>query len=123
MGDTDDDLLQFINSSFQSVWALETLLVLKRELRPWNGSELVAMLRASQLVVDNALQSLVVAGLVSINGEGASFRPANDYIAASVERVEQLYRSRPNTVRRAIVAAATGSSAAAFADAFKLRKD
>ena len=123
MGDTDDDLLQFINSSFQSVWALETLLVLKRESRPCMGSELVAMLRASQLVVDNALQSLVLAGLVSIDREGASFRPANDHIAASVERVEQLYQSRPNTVRRAIVAAATDSSAAAFADAFKLRKD
>ena len=39
-----------------------------------------------------------------------------------VEQFDQLYRARPNAVRRAIVSAGT-SSATAFADAFKLGKD
>jgi DNA-binding IclR family transcriptional regulator len=118
----DEELLSFIASSFRSVWALELILLLKSERRSWTHAELVAALRASELVVNNALDDLVAAGMVAVDSEGAAYRPANDQISESVDRVEQLYRTRPNTVRRAIIAASS-SSAAAFADAFKLRKD
>ena len=117
---SDEDVLRFIAASFPSVWALELLLALKRECRPWTRDELVTTLRASELVVSKALDALVAAGLASIEGEGALFRPVNRDVEECVERVEQLYRSRPNKVRRAIVAAST-SSAAAFANAFRLR--
>lgn len=117
-----DDLLRFIGSSFRSVWALELLLVLKREPRLWSRAELVSTLRASDLVVSKALDGLVTAGLVSLEGEGASFMPVSREVAAQVDEVEKLYAARPDAVRRAIVAA-TASGATAFADAFRLRKD
>ena len=86
-----DDLLRFIGSSFRSVWALEVLLVLKREPRQWTHAELVSTMRASELVVSRALDALLAAGLVSIEGEGARYMPVNASVAECVEQVEKLY--------------------------------
>ena len=119
---SDEDVLRFIAASFPSVWALELLLALKAEPRLWTSDELLSSLRASELVVSKALDALVAAGLASVQGDGARYRPVNVDVEAWVDRTEQLYRTRPNKVRRAIVSAST-SSAAAFADAFKLRRD
>jgi hypothetical protein len=116
----DDELLSFIASSFRSVWALE--LLLKSEGRAWARSDLIAHLRASDLVVANALAELVAAGFASVDEDGACYRPATDEVGRSLDAAEKLYRSRPNAVRRAIIAAGS-SSATAFADAFKLRKE
>ena len=119
---SDEDVLRFIAASFPSVWALELLLVLKREPRVWTGDELLASLRASELVISKALDALVAAGLASTEGDGVRYQPVNREVEHCVERTEHLYRTRPNKVRRAIVSAST-SSAAAFADAFRLRRD
>ena len=118
----DEELHSFISSSFRSVWALELILLLKSEKRSWSPADLVTTLRASELVVNNALHGLVAAGMVSVDDQGATYMPVNDQIAECVDDVEQLYRTKPNAVRRAIIAASS-SSATAFADAFKLRKD
>jgi hypothetical protein len=118
---SDEKVLRFVAASFPSVWALELLLALKRERRLWPRSELVATLRASELVVTKAIDGLIAAGLASAEGESAIYLPVNREVEEFVERVEQLYRTRPNAVRRAIVSARS-SSAAAFADAFKFRK-
>jgi hypothetical protein len=118
----DQDLLQFVTSSFRSVWALELLLVLKRQQREWKRSELVTTMRASELVVNNALDSLLVAGLASLEGDCARYMPVNDEVADYVARTEKLYAARPDAVRRAIVSGAA-SGVTAFADAFRLRKD
>ena len=115
-----DDLLLFIAASFPSVWALEVLLVLRSERRLWPRAELVSALRASELVVSRALDGLGAAGLASIENEGALYLPVSEDLDACIDRAEELYRSRPNAVRRAIIAT---SSAAAFADAFRLRRD
>ena len=114
-------MLRFIAASFPSVWALELLLILKNERRAWTNSQLVEKLRASELVVNNSIDALVSAGLASIEDGGATYLPVSQEVGADIERAEQLYRSRPNKVRRAIVAAST-SSATAFADAFKIRR-
>jgi hypothetical protein len=119
---SEEDILRFVAASFPSVWTLELLLALKREPRPWPREELVRTLRASELVVGKAIDALLAAGLISIEGEGAVYLPVNSGVADCVEQVEQLYRTRPNRVRRAIVTAGT-SSATAFADAFKLRRE
>lgn len=121
MSSSEESVLRFIAASFPSVWALELLLVLKAERRSWTRGELVQALRASELVVNKTLEALVAAGLATIEGEGAAYAPVNREVDECVELAEQLYRSRPNKVRRAIVAAST-SSAAAFADAFKIRR-
>jgi len=118
---SDDDVLRFVAASFPSVWALELLLTLKGERRVWTRQELVAALRASELVVSRALDALVAAGLAAFEGDGIVYLPVNDDVRDCIERVEHLYRTRPNAVRRTIVAAST-SSATAFADAFRLRK-
>jgi predicted ArsR family transcriptional regulator len=118
---SDEDVLRFIAASFPSVWALELLIILRQERRSWSRSELVTELHASELVVAKALDALVAAGLASIENDGAAYLPANATVEACVGRAEQLYRSRPNAVRRTIISANT-SSAAAFADAFRIRK-
>lgn len=120
MKSPSDDLLRFIGSSFRSVWALELLLVLREDQRAWSRAELVSTLRASDLVVAKSLDSLVAAGLISIEGETARYMPASDDIAQHVKKLDKLYAARPDAVRRAIVSAST-SGATAFADAFRLR--
>ncbi len=122
MSGADDDVLRFISASFPSVWALELLLALKAERRPWTPQQLVATLRASELVVSRALDALVAAGLASIEDDGAIYLPANSDIEECIERVEHIYRTRANAVRRIIISART-SGASAFADAFKIRRD
>lgn len=122
MTNPSDDLFRFIGSSFRSVWALELLLLLKREPRPWSRVELISTLRASELVVNKVLDELVAAGLVSIEGEGARYMPVGSSLAEHVNAVERLYAARPDAVRRAIVSTAS-SGATAFADAFRLRRD
>jgi hypothetical protein len=117
-----DELLRFVGSSFRSVWALELLLILKRERRPWPHAELVEKTRSSDLVVTKALDGLVSAGLAVDEDEGAMYMPINEDVARCVDQLEQLYATRPDAVRRAIVAA-TASGSTAFADAFRLRKD
>jgi hypothetical protein len=119
---SDEDVLRFIAASFPSVWALEVLLALKREQRPWSRSELVDRLRASELVVIRAIDALVAAGLASFEDDCAIYLPVNRKVDDCMDLVEKLYRTHPDLVRRAIVSAGT-SRATAFADAFKLRRD
>lgn len=122
MTSSDQDLRQFITSSFRSVWALELLLLLKRERRPWRQDELVTTMRASDLVISKALASLLAAGLASQDEDGVLYMPVSADVAKLVERTESLYAARPDAVRRAIVSASV-EGLTAFADAFRLRKD
>jgi len=117
-----DDLLGFIGASFRSVWALELLLLLKREPRIWSHQDIISTLRASELVVNKAIEELVAAGFLTVEGGGARYMPVSDDIALRVKQVDKLYSARPDAVRRAIISA-TASGATAFADAFRLRKD
>ena len=119
----NDELSGFIRSSFRSVWSLEVLLLLKREPRFWSGPEVVDALRASELIVSQSVASLAAAGLIVLDEEGrAHFAPASEALRHQVEEVETLYSRSPDAVRRLIVSA-SGSGLAAFADAFRLRKD
>jgi hypothetical protein len=122
MATPPDDLLRFVGSSFRSIWALELLLILKREPRDWPHAELVERTRSSDLVVSKAIDGLVTVGLAVDEGEGARYMPINDDVAQCVDQLEQLYATRPDAVRRAIVSA-SASGVTAFADAFRLRKD
>jgi len=116
------ELSSFIASSFQSVWALELLLLLKRERRKWSPDDLITALRASDLVLSQAIGALVRAGLITADQTGVSYAPATDAIARLVDQTEAAYASKPDAVRRTIVMSSK-SGIAAFADAFRLRKD
>ena len=120
MSRSDDEVLRFVAASFPSVWALELTLVIKQERRPWTRADLNRALRASDIVVSKAIDALVAAGIASIDEDAVSYLPVNADVGDCLDRVEQLYRTRPNQVRRVIIAA-TQSGAAAFAAAFKLR--
>lgn len=118
-----EDVTTFISTSFRSIWSLELMLLLKRQPSFHGRKELEERLRGSELVISQALDGLVAAGLVTLDGEGrAKFQPATDNLLALTEATEDLYTRKPGTVRRLIVArAAPGLSA--FADAFRLRRD
>ena len=120
----DQEVASFIRSSFRSVWAIELMLHLKRTSdRAWQRAELVEALRASDLVVANALHALVAAGLCLTLEDGAArYAPASPDIDRLADATEELYARKPDAVRRLIVAAA-GDGLAAFADAFRLRRD
>lgn len=117
---SSDELAAFIASSFRSVWALELLLLLKSEGRSCSKDELVTSLRASASVVEKALETLTAAGLAGGDGTDFAYMPVSRDVASLVEDTEQLYRSRPDRVRRLIVASSS-TGLAAFSDAFRLK--
>jgi predicted transcriptional regulator len=120
---SNEQVSRFIRSSFRSVWSLEVLLLLKRAPRAWTGDEIVAALRASDLVVSQSVSALGDAGLVVTDAAGCTrYQPASDDAARLVEEAERLYAGSPDAVRRLILGASAGGLAA-FADAFRLRKD
>jgi hypothetical protein len=118
-----DEIADFIRSSFTSIWSLELLLHLKAEA--WvakSREQLIGDLRASDAVVSASVASLLAAGLI-VEEEGDSYRysPASEELAALVEDTDAIYRKQPDAVRRVIVVGK--GNLAAFADAFRLRKD
>jgi hypothetical protein len=121
--DADENVTRFIESSFPSVWSLELLLLLRREQRGCSAEQLVEGLRASDLVINQALGSLVAGGLAVVDDTGlATYVPASEDIAALVDKTADLYARRPDAVRRTIISGSR-KGLTAFVDAFRLRKD
>lgn len=99
------DLSAFIESAVPSVWALETLLLLRGDREGvWPTDRLVAELRANVTLVNDCLAGLERAGLVL--GENGDFRyaPASPTLDALCDELEAAYRERPvavvNTIAR-----------------------
>ncbi len=118
------EIFTFIRSHFRSVWALELLCFLRQNRdRALSRAEMVAGLRGSDLVVVQGVESLAASGLVKAGADGsARYDPASPELDELVARTQALYAERPDAVRRMIVAA-SNPGLAAFADAFRLRKD
>jgi DNA-binding transcriptional ArsR family regulator len=118
-----EDLGGFIRSSFRSVWSFEIALLLKRQQERWSHADVVAALRASDLVVSQSIESLQRAGLVDADEEGRfAYAPVNKNTAEFMDKAERLYESRPDYVRRLIVSQGS-QGLTAFANAFRLRDD
>jgi hypothetical protein len=115
---------RFLRGSLRSVWELELLLLLRRQrTRLWTGDELVRDLRASILIVSDALDTLQKAGLVSKNlNDQYQYWPIAPELDQLVEDVASAYASSPVAVTQAILSAPS-SSVRIFADAFKIKKD
>ncbi len=120
----DHDLSAFIRSTFRSVWSLELMLVLLNNRdRAWSRAELVTALRGSESVVGHSLDALLVSGLIDVDESGAArFLPAAPDLERQAQATAELYARTPDAVRRMIVLSAN-AGIAAFADAFRLRKD
>ncbi len=119
-----DDVTTFIRTSFRSVWSLELLLYLWRnQTRGWSKPELVAALRASDMIVAQSAEWLGAAGLLASDSDGSMrYAPAAADLDALVAATAEYYAASPGAVRRLIVSGADGGISA-FADAFRLRKD
>jgi hypothetical protein len=119
---TEDDVLLFIAASIGSVWALELLLLLKRDPdRSWNRESLVRELRSSPVVINEALQQLQSAGLATQDAAGVfRYHAASPELDVMASELEKTYATKPMTVIKAIVNART-DKLRAFSDAFKFK--
>ncbi len=118
----EDDLFAFIATTVSSVWALELLLLLKRDPeKSWDPDSLIRELRSSRVVIDEALKRLQGAGLVMQDGAMRyRYQTASARLHELVSELEQTYATRPMTVIRTIVSAPS-DKLRAFSDAFKLK--
>lgn len=119
----DPNLAELIESSFDSVWSLELLLMLRaRGDRTWTVEELISELRSSELVVSQSLARLQMAGLVADEGGGrVRYAPASRQLDDLLIKLDEEYRSRPALIRRLIVARPQ-AKLQSFSDAFLFRK-
>lgn len=121
---TDREIEEFISDSFGSIWDLELLsALLERPGQAATAAALVERMRASELVVERSIETLVAAGIALVDEDGAlSFSPVNDAVGNCAREARDFYARFPGRVRRLIVARQT-PGLNAFADAFRLRKD
>jgi hypothetical protein len=119
----DPRLLDILGSSIGSIWALELLLILRRDpARTWTSAALVTELRSSDLVVSQSIERLERGGLVVRDDDGAvRFAPATPDLETAITSIDDEYRLRPGAVRRAIIAA-PDDKLKSFSDAFLFRK-
>jgi hypothetical protein len=118
----DADLAAFVREHVRSVWAVELLLLLRRDREHcWPPEALVAELRAStNLVVDN-LGAFERGGLAVCDDTGCwRYAPANPALDDLAGRLEAAYRERPVRVINLI---SRPDPIQGLADAFKWRGD
>lgn len=117
----DQDLAAFVREHVRSVWALELLLVLKRDPeRCWDAGALVRELRASMGLVNDNLQRFERGGLAVRDDDGCwRYAPASPTLRDLSDGLEAAYRERPVAVVNLI--AAPRDPLQSLADAFKFR--
>ena len=121
---SEGDILDFAGASFRSVWALELLLMLRRTReRNWDAAEILRELRSSQVAVIEALDNLIVAGLV-VEEEGARYRySATGRLEDAVGELAQLYALKPAVVMRQIVNSPSNAKLQILSDAFRIKDE
>lgn len=119
----NSDLIDMVESSFGSVWALELLLVLYSQRdRVWSPEELVRELRSSEVVVAQSIENLITCGLVLVEDGGrVRYGPASKAQDKLVKELEEEYRKKPAAIRRMIIQN-PAERLKSFADAFKLTR-
>jgi hypothetical protein len=119
---TDEEVLAFVQASIPSVWALELLLLLRRDpKKEWHVDALVRELRSTATVVQDSLPALQSAGLV-VGEEGVyRYQPASPALDAIVSETAKVYAIKPTAVIRAIVTA-PNDKLRVFANSFRLKE-
>ena len=119
----DPDLAAFVREHVRSVWAVELLLVLKRDPeRCWPAAALVGELRASTTLVKDNLQRFERSGLVLKDDRDCwRYAPASPVLDELAGKLEAAYRERPVSVINLI--ATSPDPVQGLADAFKFRGD
>lgn len=119
----DDELLGFIRATFRSTWALELLLLLRKEqTRAYRSDDLVLALRATPALIGGCLTQLERAGLVAHDEEGHwRYAPLTAALDQLSERLADAYTERPVAVISAIVDQPS-DRLRSFSDAFRFPK-
>jgi hypothetical protein len=116
------DLAGFVRERIRSVWALELLLLLRRDAeRCWEPDELVRELRASTGLVRDNLSAFEMSGLAVQDDAGCWRYAAAPILDALAAALEQAYRERPVAIINLI--ASPPDPIQGLADAFKWRGD
>ncbi len=118
----EKQVLAFVGTHFNSVWALELLLLIKRDRgKGRNLADLVAELRSSPLAVSRGLSDLKAAGLVTESADGLhDFEPVTSYHEQLAVEIERIYALKPMTLVK-VIAAEPNEKLRIFSDAFKLK--
>jgi|SRR5581483_9622562 len=127
----DEAVRAFLGDYVNSFESLEVLLFLHRERTAWTADELCRRFNIRAPVIDDALASLVRAGLVNIVEQNMlmSYRYADEDLGrdALIASLERIYRDEPIQIMQLMSANAIerlrNGAIRAFADAFVLRKD
>lgn len=116
----DPELAAFIQGAIPSVWALETLLLLRQHpVSPRTPQNLVDDLRASAPLVNDCIARLLKAGLVQEADGTVRYAPASARLEALCDTLEATYRERPVAVVNTITSMRP-DPLRGFADAFRL---
>lgn len=119
-GGVDPDLEAFIEAAIPSVWALEALIVLKRNPEiSWATDDLVAEMRASTTLVTDCILVLQRAGLIIEQSGSVQYSPASPALAALADSLQSAYRERPVAVVNRITTRRS-DPLKGFADSFRL---
>lgn len=117
-----EDVLRFIRTTIRSVWALELLLLLRRDpARAWTVKALIRELRGSAGIVAGAMTELEAAGLVAAADGAFRYQPASPELDALVAATAAAYTEYPVAVTQAIFTAPS-DKIRLFADAFRIKK-
>jgi hypothetical protein len=119
----DPELAAFAREHIRSVWAVELLLLLRRDAeRRWTPEDLVRELRASSNLVRDNLAAFQKSGLAVEDDDGCwRYAPAIPVLHDLADRLEAAYRERPVAIINLI--AAPPDPIQGLADAFKWRGD
>lgn len=117
------DLAVFVREHLRSVWAVELLLLLRRDReRCWASGQLVAELRASTNLVNDNLAAFERSGLaVQDDAQCWRYAPVNPALDVLAGELERAYRERPVAIVNLI--ARPADPIQGLADAFKWRGD
>lgn len=113
-------LRTFIEDAFPSVWALETFLALRRDLKAaWTVDALVSELRANTALVTDCLTRLERVGLIVATDGGYRYQPASNALAALADTLQEAYAERPFSII-SVITSRRPDSLKGFADSFRL---
>jgi hypothetical protein len=119
---SDQDLAVFVREHLRSVWAVELLLLLRKDAeRCWSAAELVKELRASTGLVTTNLQLFERGGLVVMDEKAcARFSPAAPVLGELCDKLADAYRERPVSIINLI--AQPRDPLRSLADAFRFKR-
>jgi hypothetical protein len=124
--DFSDEFCEFLQTCIPAVHAAEALLLLRSRPQDWwDVAGVLQRMRAAGLAEPEGARYLELfesRGLLAVGPDKRiQFRPADERLAAQVEKLAQAYTERPVTLFR-VIYALRDTRVRSFAEAFRLRR-